>query len=334
MHKRGSKMSFSVVRSHVEPATKMLRGKRIDLLQSTFGKFAFKCTRDVSKLIVGDITKLTFSREPDGWYVSIAFETATMPTKDVHPAEFDVVGLDMNVGTGSGPIASNGVHTKHPYPKDRVLSLERKIERAQRELSRKQRRTPYVKHDGTQGYRPSKNYIKAKEQLARLSQKWSRTIEDWQHKLSRDLVRDADVVVLEDLNLKGMTATAKGTFQKPGRNVAQKAGLNRSILRTGFAALRSRIEYKGSWYGANVGTVSQWFPSSKTCSSCGHVNKSPLEDYHVFVCESCTHTEDRDINAAKNLQNEGFKRLREEFLRQSSHEVPGVTRELTAVETK
>lgn len=106
-------------------------------------------------------------------------------------------------------------------------------------------------------------------------------------------------MAVEDLNVAGMTASARGTVDKPGRNVRAKAGLNRSILDVAPGELRRQLEYKTSWYGSTVAVCDRWYPSSKTCSNCGTVKPKLSLGERVFHCATCGLTLNRDVNAAR-----------------------------------
>ena len=109
--------------------------------------------------------------------------------------------------------------------------------------------------------------------------------------------------------MAGMTASAKGDREQPGKQVRQKAGLNRAILDVAFSELARQIEYKAEWYGRTVLKVDRFYPSSKTCSACGHRLDELRLDVREWTCPKCGIEHDRDINAARNILREGLKRL-------------------------
>ncbi|MEU5499803.1 RNA-guided endonuclease InsQ/TnpB family protein [Streptomyces griseofuscus] len=108
-------------------------------------------------------------------------------------------------------------------------------------------------------------------------------------------------MAIEDLNVAGMTRTARGALGKPGRRVKQKAGLNRAILDTAPGELRRQLTYKTFWYGSTLAVLDRWFPSSKTCSACGWQNPRLTLADRTFHCSNCALTIDRDLNAARNI---------------------------------
>lgn len=91
---------------------------------------------------------------------------------------------------------------------------------------------------------------------------------------SRGIPSGWATIAIEDLNVTGMTRSAKCTVEKPGRRVRQKAGLNKAILDVGFGECRRQLTYKTGWYGAGLVAVDRWLPSSKTCSSCGSISNT------------------------------------------------------------
>ncbi|MEX0791420.1 MAG: RNA-guided endonuclease TnpB family protein [Actinomycetota bacterium] len=119
---------------------------------------------------------------------------------------------------------------------------------------------------------------------------------DGLHKLTTRLATTYGTVVVEDLNVAGMTASAKGSGHWRG-----KAGLNRSILDASPAELRRQLAYKSTWYGSTLVVADRWYPSSKTCSACGTAKAKLSLAERTFACENCGLVIDRDLNAATNL---------------------------------
>jgi transposase len=138
---------------------------------------------------------------------------------------------------------------------------------------------------------------KAKLQVARLKARESDRRRDWCEKVSTDIARRFDVIRVEDLKITNMTRSAKGTIEKPGRNVRQKAGLNRGISRSGWGLLVRRLEDKAP------GRVEKIHPAytSQCCSACGHVASESRESQALFRCAACNYTANADVNAARNI---------------------------------
>ena len=138
--------------------------------------------------------------------------------------------------------------------------------------------------------------------LARIHARVADQRRDGLHKLTTRLAKGYGTVVVEDLNVAGMTRSARGTTEAPGKNVRAKAGLNRGVLDTAPGELRRQFTYKTGWYGSTLVVADRWFPSSKTCSVCGWRNPSLPLRKRVFTCRDCGLVIDRDENAAVNLK--------------------------------
>lgn len=115
---------------------------------------------------------------------------------------------------------------------------------------------------------------------------------------------------MEDLYVQGMTASARGTSEQPGKRVRQKAGLNRAVLDVGFGEIRRQLDYKAAWSGRTTVKIDRWYPSSQRCGQCGHLHRAlRLSDRH-WTCPACGTRHDRDLNAACNILAAGKAILR------------------------
>jgi putative transposase len=135
----------------------------------------------------------------------------------------------------------------------------------------------------------SRNREKARLRLARLDERIANQRRDFHHKLSRQLVAESQCIGLEALNVKGMLANHR---------------LAKSIGDVGWSAFIAMLVYKGSWYGCQVEKVDRWYPSSKTCSTCGTVVTSLPLNIRKWQCQVCNVVHDRDVNAAINILNQ------------------------------
>jgi putative transposase len=158
----------------------------------------------------------------------------------------------------------------------RMLRLERKLARARRGSNRRMR---------------------VKRAIARLRVRETDRRKDWAEKASTDIARRFDLIRIEDLQIKNMTRSAKGTRGDPGRSVRQKAGLNREILRSGWGLLARRLEEKAP---GRVEKVNPAFTSQR-CSACRHVDRKSRESQASFQCTACGFACHADVNAAKNI---------------------------------
>jgi len=217
-----------------------------------------------------DPATVTVSRDPDGrWYVSFAVE---VPDPEQLPATGAVVGVDL--GIKDFAVTSDG--EKIPNPRH-LARRERNLARYQRRMARCQR--------------GSANRVKAKAKVARAHRKVRASRADFLHKTSTRLVRDHDVIVMEDLAVRNMVRNRK---------------LAKAILDCGWGEFRRQLEYKAARYGRHVIVIDRWYPSSKTCSACGHLLASLSLGTRQWTCPGCGTRHDRDVNAAKNIAAAGL----------------------------
>ena len=215
------------------------------------------------------------------WWVSLTCEAERAEPMLAQPQS--VVGVD--VGINHLAVLSTGEMIPNPKP---LSKYQRRMARLQRECSR--RRHP------AKGQRPSKRWRRSQAALARTHWKVAQVRVDGLHKLTTALTACHGTIVVEDLNVAGMTATAKGSGHWRG-----KAGLNRAILDAAPGELRRQLAYKCAWYGPQLVVSDRWYPSSKTCSGCKTVKAKLSLTQRTFSCERCGLVMDRDVNAAINL---------------------------------
>lgn len=249
-------------------------------------RFIWSWDLDVGAL---DPTMVVVSRDPDGrWYVTFAVDTEP-PAHLQHSGR--EVGIDL--GVKDFAVTSDGARIANP----------RHLERKARNLSRYQRRVARCQ-------KGSNNRAKAKAKVSRAHRKVRAARADFLHRTTTHLVREYDVIVIEDLAVKGAMTSAAGTVERPGRNVAQKRGLNRAIGDCGWGEFRRQLEYKCDRYGRRLVLVDRWYPSSKTCSTCGHLLAELALSTRHWTCPTCRTRHDRDHNAAKNILAAGHAATR------------------------
>lgn len=146
----------------------------------------------------------------------------------------------------------------------------------------------------------SANRKKAVQRLGNLHRKIAAQRADWLHKLSAELANEHPVIAIEDLKVKAMTASSRGTIAKPGKNVKAKSGLNRSILDTAWSDFARQLGYKLQARGGALVRVPAAY-TSQACSACGHIDKLNRASQARFKCVACGHAENADVNAAKNI---------------------------------
>jgi putative transposase len=220
-------------------------------------------------------TTVVVSRDLDGrWFVTFLVELSD-------PAPLAPTDKSVGVDLGLTYFAALSTGEKIAHPHD-MARHERRLKRYQRMLARRQR--------------GSKNRAKARVKVARQHPRVADARRDFLHKTSTALIRRFDVIAVEDLNVRGMTA--KGS--------ARKRGLNRSIARAGWAEFRAMLAYKAERTGRSLIVADRWYPSSKTCSGCGPTLASLSLGTRHWQCPSCGARHDRDTNAAKNVLAAGL----------------------------
>jgi putative transposase len=227
------------------------------------------------------VLSATVSERAGRWWVSFTCHVERAEPTPARPAR--VVGVD--AGVSHLAVLSTGETVPNPKP---LCRYQRRMARLQRECAR--RRGPAKRR------RPSMRWQRSNAALARTHRKVAQARADGLHKLTTALARRNGTVVVEDLNVSGMTATAKGS----GRWRA-KAGLNRAILDAAPGELRRQLGYKCAWYGSKLMVADRWYPSSKTCSGCNTVKAKLSLTQRTYRCEQCGLAIDRDVNAAINL---------------------------------
>ncbi len=231
-----------------------------------------------SQDVEGTTKNTTVSRVHGKWYVSIQVEREV--DEPTHPSD-SAVGID--VGVVRFATLSDGTVIE---PINSFRKLKYKLAKEQRRLSRKQKL--------------SNNWLKQKLKVQRVYSKVADVRRDFLHKLTSAICNNHAIVVLEDLRVKNMSASAKGTVADPGKNVKAKAGLNLSILDQGWYEFRRQLEYKQEWRGGKVIVVNAVNTSLK-CSNCHHVAKDNRLNQAEFKCVQCQYEEHADLNAAKNI---------------------------------
>ena len=246
----------------------------------------------VSRQIAGDLKNATVTRKGGRWAVSLQTGTdVPEPVASIGPE----IGLDL--GVVSFATLSDGTRI-HPAP-DLAEAMKRagkKLAREQHKLSRKYRRGP-----------KSHNYRKQKLRVARAHERVANMRLDFLHKISTDLGETQAVVFVEDLKIRNMTGSARGTRENPGRKVRQKSGLNRSILSQGWGTFLSLLGYKLERKGGRMVRVDPR-NTSRTCFVCGHVGAENRPDQATFRCVLCGYCDHADANAAKNILRAGHAR--------------------------
>ena len=228
-----------------------------------------------SRPVPDDVKSYRVTRDRAGrWHVAFAAIPEPIPA----PGNGLVVGVDRGVQVSAA--LSTGELLNAPAL---TLGEQQRLRRLQRRLARCQR--------------GSHRREKVKLAIALLTARVKDRRKDWVEKSSTDLARRFDLIKVEDLNIRCMTRSAKGTRDRPGTKVRQKAGLNRSILANAWGLLLARLEHKAS------GRVHKVNPAytSVTCSACGHRALENRKSQAVFRCAACGYQDNADVNAAINI---------------------------------
>lgn len=259
----------------------------------------------ITRPILGAVCNATVSRDGDQWFISFAAKVSVpADTKrerllQQEAAEFEaerqavsaggVIGIDWGI---SQPLTlSDG--TVIDLPRVTVAEQAHSAFLQQRVSSKKSR---------------SANRSKAVAKLNRFLQRIRRRRQDALHKVTTDLAKNHRLIVIEDLQVENMTASAKGTVDAPGSKVAQKAGLNRSILDLSPGLFRRLLKDKCERFGTQLVVVPAHH-TSQECSSCQCVSSLNRQTRAKFSCVACGHTENADSNAAKSILARGIAQI-------------------------
>ena len=223
----------------------------------------------------GRILNATISQESNGQYY------CSLCCTDVEFVQYEKTSQNIGIDLGivDFAILSNGAKIENPrfYEKS-----ERKLAKLQRELSRK-----------TIG---SNRWNKARIKVAKLQKHISNQRNDFLHKLTTNIVKNFDVICIEDLDVKSMRETDSSLRNKRVGDVS-------------WSEFRRMLTYKSQWYGKKLSVIDRYYPSSQVCHCCGHKDGKKDENVRNWICPECHSELDRDVNAAINILNEGLRIL-------------------------
>jgi len=224
-----------------------------------------------SQTVDGDTKSATFKRDMLGnWDVTLVSEFAMPDTALPVPDPHRVIGIDL--GLHDFAVLSNGVRV--PAPKFFRVA-EKRLRKAQRVFSRREK--------------GSKRRLRAKRNVSLVHRRVANQRKDFLHKLTSGLVEKYEGICIEDLSVKGLARTK----------------LAKSILDASFGEFRRQLEYKTVWNRRHLAVIDRWYPSSKTCHTCGAINNALTLADRSWTCV-CGVCHDRDLNAALNILAVGY----------------------------
>lgn len=238
-----------------------------------------------SQEIQGSLKNASVTKRGKHWYVSFQTE---QELPDPVCQSTTTVGIDLGVVRFATISSEESEEVIEPLD---LKNLENKISWNQRKLSRKKKF--------------SQKWKKQKLSIQKISSKKASIAKDFHHKLSTEISKKHAIVVMEDLKIANMTASAKGTLEEPGSNVKAKSGLNKAILRQGWYAFRQMVEYKLQWSGGKFLLVNPR-NTSKKCPECHCTDTNNRKTQSEFHCISCGHQANADLVASINILRAGL----------------------------
>ena len=238
-----------------------------------------------SRPVLGDVCNVTVSQSGGKWFVSIQ----TRREVETGQPQGGIVGLDMGIARFA--TLSDGSHYD---PLNSFKKHQQRLKRYQRRMARK------VKF--------SANWKKAKAKVTQVHIDIGNARKDYLHKASTIISQNHAIVCIEDLQIRNMSKSSKGNVEQHGKKVAQKSGLNRSILDQGWGEFRRQLDYKLAWRGGHLIAVPP-HNTSRTCPACGHISDENRQTQARFECVECGYENNADYVGAINVLERGQRLL-------------------------
>ena len=250
-------------------------------------------------VLAGRLRSITLRREAGAWYALITADGVPAPVSA--PAAREAIGVD--VGLKDLIVRSDGVRMPAPATLKSSLARLRRYQRhyvRQRDAAaRRQGLNPAAPFPKGTRIEVSNRMRRTQRHVATLHARIGAVRREALHRATTDLVRSAQVIAIEDLAVKAM---ARGMGRR---------GFRRSVANAAPGELRRQVAYKARWSVRQLSVVDRWYPSSKTCSDCGAINRALQLRERRWICPSCGAEHDRDFNAAINIEREGLRLLAE-----------------------
>ena len=235
-----------------------------------------------SRKVIGEAKNITVSRKGKHWTISIQteYEAELLAHKST-----SIVGIDMGIKQFA-TLSDGTVYA----PLNSFKSKAERLAKLQRQLKNKKKF--------------SNNWKKVKAKITQCHEDIGNARKDYLHKVSTEICENQAVIVIEDLRVKNMSKSSKGSHEKQGKRVAQKSGLNRSILDQGWSMFATMLDYKQDWNNGSVLRVPAHY-TSQTCPCCRHVAKENRLTQAEFVCVECGYSNNADLVGAINVLTKG-----------------------------
>lgn len=239
-----------------------------------------------SREVLGEVRNTTISQSGGKWFVSVQTQR---DMEEILPLSTSAIGIDVGI-THFATFSD----ASHIAPLNSFKKHQQRLARYQRRMSRK---TKF-----------SSNWRKAKAKVQRIHIDVANARKDFLHKTTTTISKNHALVCIEDLQIRNMSRSSKGNSEQHGKQVRQKAGLNRAILDQGWGEFRCQLDYKMMWQGGTLLAVPPQ-NTSRTCPCCAHVCKDNRTTQDKFLCVDCGYENNADIVGAINILERGHRLL-------------------------